>query len=392
MQRLLFISNLYPNSREPYRGLFNMHLLHALRALGHPIEVIAPVAYFPGRDHPPPRTETWEGITVHHPRYFYTPGFWIQHHWRSYRHAVTPLLRQRLATPNQEPPQKSLQSSLPHAILGFLYPDAVAMAEVCRALGIPYSVLSLGSDFRIRMQQPHFRPLVLDCLQRAPRIFCPGQALRNDIRQAGISGDKITHFDNGIDPANFYADDTPRRNEILFVGNLVGVKAPERLLAAFGALTDLRSGGLRLVMVGSGPLRDALERQAAGLGIGPDQIEWVGSLPQAEVARRMRQARVLCLCSRSEGMPNVVVEALACGCPVVATAVGEIPYMLHAGNGCILPPQTDDATLIPALTDALRQALGTPYDHAAIAAATTPYRWEHAARRLSARIHGASET
>ena len=430
--KIVLISNLYPNTNEPCRGLYNMHLMQAMREAGHAVEIIAPTAYLPGRDKPPPLTETWNGIPVYHPRYYYTPGFFIQHHWRMYRHAVAPLLRrqtegQRLKTEDREhspqrtqrtqsetqdllsprrgrdphPLQKSLQlgrrspakrgeggssvfslqSSSPHVILGFIYPDAVAMAGVCRALGLPYSVRVHGSDFRIRMQQPRFRPLIMRCLEQAPQILCPGQALKADIEKAGIDPGKITCFNNGIDPAIFYADGTPRRNEILFVGNLVGVKAPERILAAFHALADLRSGGLRLVMIGAGPMRGGLEQQAARLKIPVDQIEWTGALPQQEVAQRMRQAKVLCLCSRSEGMPNVVTEALACGCPVVATAVGEIPYMLHADNGIIVPPQPGDSATIQSLTAALSQALATPYDPAAIAAGTSEYRWEMAAQR-----------
>jgi teichuronic acid biosynthesis glycosyltransferase TuaC len=294
---IIFISNLYPNSREPGRGLFNMHLMEALRAAGHEIEVIAPVAYFPGRDQPPPQTETWHGIPVYHPRYLYTPGLLIHHHWRMYRKAVTPILRARIQTAGTQTADHRLQTtdnishptslaSRPppiHVILGFIYPDAVAMDAVCRAMQVPYSVRVSGSDFRIRMQQPRFRPLVLDTLRQAPRIFCPGQALKQDMQQAGIDADKILPFLNGIDPAIFYAGQTPRRNEILFAGNLVSVKAPGRLLEAFHDLADLRSQGLRLVIVGAGPLRKSLERVARKRGLAPHEIEWTGPLPQITV-------------------------------------------------------------------------------------------------------------
>jgi glycosyltransferase involved in cell wall biosynthesis len=100
----------------------------------------------------------------------------------------------------------------------------------------------------------------------------------------------------------------------------------------------------------------------------------------------MRQARLLCLCSHAEGMPNVVAEALACGCPVIATSVGEIPYMLHEQNGIIVDPAEEDSQTVARLSTALRQALHKDYDHTAIAAATSHYRWEHAARIISKAI------
>ncbi len=420
MHKIIFVSNLYPNAREPNRGLYNFHLMQALQALGHDVEVIAPTPYFPPRaallhrglphthiNHQPPPSPHPVQPCFTGAHYLYTPGIFIHHHWRMYRRAIAPILRARIqklgvtgsrisypanptepissfcpnlsvskdhqhtcpavtsaVVPEAEAPQGVGTTShvspptshvpLPHIILGFIYPDAVAMDAICRELGAPYSVLVLGSDFRVRMQQPRFRPLVMRCLEQAPHIICPGQALKNDMVRAGIAEEKITYFNNGIDPDVFYADQTPRHNELLFVGNLVSVKAPERIIQAFGALKDLRSGGLRLVMIGEGPLRKRLEKLAFRLGIAPDEIEWTGALPQGQVAQRMRRARLLCLCSRSEGMPNVVAEALACGCPVVATSVGEIPYMLNETNGSIVPQHNDEPTTIQALTHALR--------------------------------------
>jgi len=274
-----------------------------------------------------------------------------------------------------------------HVILGFVYPDAVAMDAVCRKLGVSYSVLVLGSDFRIRMRQPKFRPLVLNCLKQAPLVFCPGKALAKDMVEAGIAN--IHPFNNGVDPTLFFADNTPRTNELLFVGNLVPVKAPERIIHAFHAMTDLRPGGLKLVMIGSGPLGATLQQTAASLGIPEGQIEWAGAIPQTALANRMRKASLLCLCSRSEGMPNVVAEALACGCPVVATAVGEVPYMLNAQNGITVTQGETEQDTIQALAKAIQQATNTNYDHTAIAAATNQYRWANAAEGIAQAITSA---
>jgi len=122
---------------------------------------------------------------------------------------------------------------------------------------------------------------------------------------------------------------------ILFVGNLLDVKAPDRALAAFAELAS-QLPDVRLDVVGDGPLRRRLERQVAGLGLS-ERVSFHGRQPPATVAEMMRKSACLCLPSRSEGMPNVVLEALACGTPVVATPVGEAPVLVRDGvNGFVV--------------------------------------------------------
>jgi glycosyltransferase involved in cell wall biosynthesis len=374
---IIFVSNLYPHSKEPMRALYNQRHFQALRDLGHEVEVIAPLPWFPGKRGLPPRVESMEGITVRHPRYFYTPGFAIHHHWRFYRLAVRGLLQRCIAC-SEEPV---------HVVLGFVYPDAVAMASVCEALAVPYSVLVLGSDFRVRRQQAKFKSLILECLLRAPNVFCPGSELRRDMIAAGLSEDRVHAFNNGVQSQIFYyqelADHTPG-SEILFVGNLVDVKAPTRLLKAFAqALPDLDSS-MRLSMIGAGPLRASLILLAEQLGIA-DRVDWLGRLAPDRVAVHMRAALGLCLCSRSEGMPNVVIEALACGCPVVATAVGEVPHLIETGiNGFVVEVnEHEEAEIVIALAQALRQLHQVKFDRAAIAAKMSGFTWEAAAEVLA---------
>ncbi len=191
---------------------------------------------------------------------------------------------------------------------------------------------------------------------------------------------------------------------VLFVGNLVPVKGPDVLLEAWARLMScyqlsdisdqpssdstannqspinnnykqklipcadtptLRfSGSPCLLIVGSGPMRKQLEKQAAQLGVA-DSILFLGSLPHNEVALWMNVADCLCLPSRSEGMPNVVIEALASGLPVVATDVGGVRELLDGepaaritGSGIL---QADD------IVNAIKDILHTEIDRKAIA-------------------------
>ncbi|OVE74143.1 hypothetical protein BVX94_01420 [bacterium B17] len=129
----------------------------------HNVRVIAPVYWLPGR-RLPSKEEVIDGIKVTHPRVYYTPGILRNKHWKMYQCSIKKHLK---ATLDDFKPD--------HVIIGFAYPDAVAVAPLCREWGVKYSVRVNGSDFRLRVKQPGFREMVLNELNRAPRVFCPAQ-------------------------------------------------------------------------------------------------------------------------------------------------------------------------------------------------------------------------
>jgi len=206
---------------------------------------------------------------------------------------------------------------------------------------------------------------------------------------------------------------------VLFVGNLVDVKAPERILHALVhafinalmcstvgsartprptcavkgrakppaepqrirhhicdckdlALTNKTGEKVHLALIGSGPLKNKLQRLAEKLGIA-DHVQFLGQLPQDQVALWMNAADCLVLPSKSEGTPNVVLEALACGTPVVATPVGEVPELVHDGeNGYV----TDD------IADGLSKVCDHEWDRETIAAGVAGFTWEATAETI----------
>ena len=118
-----------------------------------------------------------------------------------------------------------------------------------------------------------------------------------------------------------------------------------------------------LLIIGSGPLRKKLERQARALGIA-DRVHFLGNRPHKEVALWMNRADCLCLTSRSEGMPNVVLESLASGLPVVATRVGACPELLDGEPAARLCPSED----VDAITEALCGLLASRVNRLELAA------------------------
>ena len=436
--KILFVSNLYPNRVSPGTAPYNRQLMVAL-AKSAEVRVMAPFAWFPGQQRLrgrllPPREETIDNIQVTHPRCFYTPGMLIHHHWRLYRASVACHMRRVLAAFAPD-----------HVIAGFLYPDGAAVLSLCRGWGIPCAVRVNGSDFRLRITQPRFREIVLDTLRSASTVFCPGQALRRDIMAAATDASKVFAFDNGVDHAVFKMRDrdlalhriaeecgcmgiwesgsaeggpaedgantqAPHSDQsshglrstayalrsqitqaitrlhcgarcVLCVGHLRQVKGPDRLVRAFCALA--RQGGAEdtvLVMVGHGDMTTRLKHEVEKDGMG-DRVFFVGNRTHREVALWMNVADCLCLPSRSEGMPNVVVEALASGLPVVATAVGEVPFLISDSmNGFVCDGNGGtDTDVERALARGIAGALCQSWDHAAISESVAHMTWARAA-------------
>jgi colanic acid/amylovoran biosynthesis glycosyltransferase len=153
-----------------------------------------------------------------------------------------------------------------------------------------------------------FRRRQLDALERKTRLF-PNVFTQNGTR-----------------------DVVPREGpfKILFVGRLARIKGVETLLRAI----PLIGRPVELTLVGDGPLRPELERLAEGL-----PVRFAGEVAFGEVGRFLASSQVLVLPSLSENLPNVVLEALAAGLPVVASRVGAVPELIQDGvNGYIVEP------------------------------------------------------
>ena len=146
--------------------------------------------------------------------------------------------------------------------------------------------------------------------------------------------------------------------ELLTVGRIDREKNPLLLVDALAALRRQRPGRYRLVWVGTGPLEAAVRRRAEELGVG-DVIEFAGFVPFGpELLERYRKAHLFVHVSLTEGVPAVLIEALASGTPVVATDVGGVAAMLDGGRLGLLVPPADLDALVAALVQAIEDAGG----------------------------------
>jgi len=396
---LLTITNLYPRPDEPERGLFNMQFFDRLsrclearspRRTGETAGGIVNICLVPSwRVRQWPAIRAWccphsASVLTRYLPAFYIPVVGRDLSWATYARALRAARREAQEC---------------SAILAtWLYADAVAAAGLAREAKKPLWIKVHGSD-ALHLKNCRRRRRILNACNQAAGVLCVSRLLADELREAGVEDAKLHFVPNGVDRKLFScAAGTEARQAVagqtvLFVGHLVGIKGPDLLLEAWRKLQGLIAGSrrdarepdnLRLVIVGEGGMRGLLAKRARRLGI-EDSVAFLGARPHAEIARLMKQADCLCLPSRSEGMPNVVLESLACGTPVVATDVGEIPFLIKGEiNGQIVPHGAQD--LPQRLAAALHAVLRRQWDHDRIAAGIDAYTWENAAETAAGLI------
>ncbi len=160
-------------------------------------------------------------------------------------------------------------------------------------------------------------------------VLCYTDTDKQRLRDRGIETD-ISVIPNGIDCSRFEPTDCDPRRQLLFVGRLKDGKGPHYLLEAFGQLAA-EYPDLTLKLVGDGPLRPDLETQAAQLGV-TDRVEFLGEVPNDDLPRLYNESLAFVLPSLSEGLPRTVLEAMACGTPVVTSDLEQLrPIVEDAG-------------------------------------------------------------
>jgi glycosyltransferase involved in cell wall biosynthesis len=194
-------------------------------------------------------------------------------------------------------------------------------------------------------------------LARGRTVFCVGEEMTNSYR--AVTDKAHVHFSSRITRqqlAMFQATAAPPvPGRFLCVGRLAPEKGHRHLIEAVAVLN--RAGdACTLDIVGDGPLAGALRAQVARLGL-QHQVNFHGYVPFGpDLFAHYQRAFALAVPSLSEGLPQVIVEALAVGIPVVASAVGGIPSFLTEGRTGLLVPPAD----VPALSAALKQLLTQP--------------------------------
>lgn len=312
-----------------------------------------------------PTHEHRHGLEIDHPRYLVIPkiGMRIQAtclYWRLARH-VKELLRQGI-------PIDLIDAH-------YFYPDGAAAVRLGRDLGVPVCVTARGTDINLYPDAfPEIRRAIIETAERADAVIAVCKALKDALVDCDVAPDKVTVLRNGVDLEAFrpLAREMIRqelglhRPTILSVGYLIERKGHHLVIEALRRLPEHD-----LLIVGEGPDRGLLERVAQKHGVAA-RVRFLGSVPYERMPSLYNAVDLLVLASSREGWANVLLEAMACGTPVVATNIWGTPEVVASPAAGRLVPTRDAGSL----SEAIQAILKAPPSRAATRAYAENFSWQ----------------
>jgi glycosyltransferase involved in cell wall biosynthesis len=382
--KILVFTSLFPNNISPNHGIFVKERISAVARLdGCEVRVVAPVPYYPpirvgkrSMYSQVRKEEVIEGIQVYHPRYFMIPKVAMAFHGGTMFLSLIPFI-------------KRLRRSFDFDLIDahYVYPDGFAAVLFGAILNKPVVVSARGSDINEFGFFPIIKRLLRFTIKRSIRSIAVCEALKNEIRRLGIDSTKVSVIPNGVDRKKFFPCPTKEaraalglpggRRIVLSVGALIPRKGHDFTIRALKLLMQKHyCFDVLLLIVGSGPERGDLELLVDSLGL-QDHVRFVGEIPHHQLQLWYSGADVCCLASDKEGWPNVILESLACGTPVVATDIWGIPEIIKTDSVGLLSQRDDDA-----IAAALHQALNKAWSDKIILEFAEQHTWRRAAESV----------
>jgi teichuronic acid biosynthesis glycosyltransferase TuaC len=381
--RILVFSSLFPSAVAPTAGTFiRERMLRVARDV--PLVVVAPQAWSPFdglvrliRRSFRPQAVAFERIgdvEVHRPRFVSIPGIFKR--WDG-------MLMARGARATVERIAAEFRPTLVDA--HFVYPDGYAASILAERLSLPLTITLRGSKDEWLIGTDR-EPMMRAALARTTRIFAVSESLKQDVGvRLGQAPDKILVVRNGVDTKRFHPVDraearrrlgiAPEARVVIGVGGLIERKGFHRVIPEIARLA-VEMPDLRYLIVGGGTtqadMRGRLEAMAAAEGVAANVV-FCGPQSPDDLKWFYGAADVFALATEHEGWANVFLEAMACGLPVVTTAVGgNAQVVSHPGLGALVPFWEPAA-----FADALRGALSANrWDRDAIVAHACANGWD----------------
>ena len=373
--RVLAFTTLYPNAAQKRHGIFLEHRLTNLAQQdGVELRVVAPVPWFPS-GHPRfgsygvyarvPEAETRHGLEITHPRYPVIPKVGM---------SLAPALMAAALLPKLRRLQGRFDFDVIDAF--YLYPDGVAASLLGRALGRPVLLSALGTDVSLIPRYAAPRAMTLWAARRAGAVTTVCAALKTELVRLGVPDDHVRVILHGVDLDLFRPpeDRAALRASlgleglvILSAGHLIERKGHAIAIEALASLPDAT-----LLIAGDGPLGQKLRELAARLGVA-GRVRFLGHVDQDRLPGLFGAADILALCSDREGIANVLLEALACGTPVAATAIWGTPEVICTPEAGRLLTERSPAALV----EAVRALQAAPPDRNATRTYAEQFSWAH---------------
>lgn len=379
--KVVSVCHMFPNRINPNIGVF---VKERVKFVGKKIELtmIAPVPSFPFMNYISKYgglaqledKEVIDGLTVFHPRYFMIPKYLKYFDGIFYGKSLESYI-------------ENLFDNGKFDILDFhwVYPDGIGGLQWAHKFAKKTIVTVRGNEAIYYFDKTIIRKIIQKKLADFDHVIVVSNDLKNKVLQCyGVEQKRVSVIPNGIDRTKFYRMNSSEaikrcglesdKKYILTVSRFSKEKGLEHLLLAF---KKMKSTGTDLIIIGDGPLKSVLITMCATLGI-EDRVHFIGPVGHIDLCNWYNAANVFCLPSLWEGCPNVVIEALACGVPVVATNVGGIPDLIPGSDyGTLVPPGDSDA-----LSLALKIGLEKNWDRKKIFDVGSENSWDDVADKV----------
>jgi len=360
---LVIITNLFPLPWEPNRATFNRQQFSQLDEEFNK-SVLVPVAFPEWFSH---RKQIKQTENLRYVPYFYLPK--VGRRFYSVFMFLSILLHSGWWL---------YEKKVNVIFASWAFPEAVAASWLSKLLRCSFFFKVHGSDINLHGKIPTRARQIVNASKRATGILSVSQALADEMVTMGIERKKISVVYNGVDHQKFGVDTkVPLRGDyLLYVGNLKHDKGVIELIKGFASVCD-SFPKLMLVYAGSGIEKKSLMELSKVLNIS-DKVQLLGTVEHHKLPALITHAKALVLPSYNEGVPNVVLEAMACGTPVLATKVGGIPEVVDEKNCGKLIESRCEMAVANGLTYLLNQS----WDKNKIKIQGRKFTWENNKRQL----------
>ena len=393
--KVLVISYLFPNSQYPEFGIFVLNRLKAISKYCS-ITVINPIPWFPlshklnryENFNKIPEFERIEGLPVYHPRFFIIPKYCKFIDPFFYFYSVFSVLKK-----NREKIRFDLID------LHWTYPDILSgkiLSKMYRKKWIinirgkaAMNIVPERKTERFKQERSLRHCILKKNIVYPDKVITLSNELKRICNKTGVGSDKIKTIHNGVDVETFYYVDKKSARErlnlsedkiILFsVGNLIYGKGFDRIINGFADILSEYENVIYYIAGSTGAAGDYLKSlrtliNKTGL---QNHVILLGQLKHGKLPLWYNASDLFCLPSRSEGCPNVLMEALACGCPCVATHVGMVSEIFKDDPMGKLV-QNEGKSII----EGIKRLLSKRFDRKQISILMKQHTWDACARKV----------
>lgn len=391
--KTLLFSTLFPSITRPIHGIFvEARLNNLLKSGCVDTQVVAPVPWFPFKNKifgnyatisATPFYEERNGIKIYHPRYFLPPKIGQN---------IAPLTLAVGALPTIK---KIISQGFDFDVIDahFFYPDGVAASIIAKILKKPFVCTARGSDITLYRNFRISRKYLKYALANSAANIGVCNDLVSQMVELGAPVEKSMTIRNGVDLERFSPVERYISREVL------GIPEDCLVLLSVGHLVERKGHHLviemllefpaaRLLIVGTGPMESKLRQLAKVLGV-EARVNFAGLQPNHVLSNYYSAADALILASSFEGWANVLLEAMACGTPVVATPVNGTPEVIAAPEAGRLAEKRD----VKHLNEALRSLLDSYPSRLAVREYAEGFSWDESTQlqfKLFSKISGES--